>query len=202
MTFTPADIDLWRKATSETPNLEFKEGKNSYDFDKLCNYCIALANEGGGYFILGVADKPPRQVVGSAAFPNTVVTAEHLFNKIGFHVDVDAVSHPDGRVVVFTVPPRPRGTAYHIDGRYLMRSGASLVAMSEDRLRSIFDEGRPDWLEEISRSGMTGQQVIDLLDTQTFFELLKLPFPSNQDAILDKLIAERLEPIRKPVSAG
>ena len=73
-----------------------------------------------------------------------------------------------------------------------MRSGASLVAMSEDRLRSIFDEGKPDWLEEISKSGMTGQQVIDSLDTQTFFELLKLPFPSNQEAILDKLMAERL----------
>lgn len=192
MTTTPAQIDLWRKATSETPNLEFKEGKTTYDFDKLCNYCIALANEGGGHFVLGVADKPPRPVVGSNAFPNIVTTAEQLFNKVGFHVDVEEVNHPDGRVVVFSVPPRPRGTAYHIDGRYLMRSGASLVAMSEDRLRSIFDEGKPDWLEEISKSGMTGQQVIDELDTQTFFELLKLPFPSNQEAILEKLVAERL----------
>lgn len=192
MTTTPAQIDLWRKATSETPNLEFKEGKNNYEFDKLCNYCIALANEGGGHFVLGVGDKPPRPVVGTTAFRSTIATAEQLFNKLGFHVEVEAVNHPDGRVVVFSVPPRPRGTAYHIDGRYLMRSGASLVAMSEDRLRSIFDEGKPDWLEEISRSGMSGQEVIDSLDTQTFFELLKQPFPSNQQAILDKLIAERL----------
>ncbi|MBX3409847.1 MAG: putative DNA binding domain-containing protein [Phycisphaeraceae bacterium] len=192
MTVTPAQIDLWRKATSESPNLEFKEGKNSFDIDKLYDYCIALANEGGGYFVLGVADKPPRPVVGSAAFPNTVAIAEKIFTKVGFHVEVEAVEHPDGRVVVFTIPPRPRGTAYHIDGRYLMRSGASLVAMSEDRLRSIFDEGKPDWLEEPSKLGMTGQEVVDALDTQTFFELLKLPFPSNQEAILDKLIAERL----------
>lgn len=192
MTTTPAQIDLWRKATSETPNLEFKEAKSSYDFDKLCNYCVALANEGGGYFVLGVADKPPRAVVGSAAFQSPVKASEQLFNKLGFHVDVEEVAHPDGRVVVFAVPPRPRGTAYHIDGRYLMRSGGSLVAMTEDRLRPIFDEGKPDWLEEISKSGLTGQQVIDSLDTQTFFELLKLPFPSSQEAILDKLVSERL----------
>lgn len=27
--------------------LEFKEAKNRYDFDKLVDYCVALANEGG-----------------------------------------------------------------------------------------------------------------------------------------------------------
>jgi len=49
MTITPEQIDIWRKAKSETQNLEFKEAKNQYDNQKLYKYCVALANEGGGH---------------------------------------------------------------------------------------------------------------------------------------------------------
>lgn len=52
--------------------------------------------------------------------------------------------------------------------------------MSEDQLRRIFAEGEPDWLEEHSRTGQSPQQVIDALDTQAFFELLHLPYPSER----------------------
>lgn len=188
----PEDIDRWRAEASEHARLEFKEAKNTFSLDKLYEYCVAIANEGGGHLVLGVADKPPRQVVGSAAFENRGKTVGQVQTKVGFHIEIDEVPHPDGRVVVVTIPSRPRGTAFDLDGRYLMRSGESLVAMSEDRLRAIFDEGKPDWLEEISRGGMSGQEVIDVLDTQTFFELLEEPFPTDSAAILDRLVRERL----------
>jgi ATP-dependent DNA helicase RecG len=192
MTTTPSQIDLWRQATSEHQNLEFKEAKHNFDREKLSAYCVALANEGGGHLVLGVADKPPRPVVGSAAFANLLDTADRLFVKVGFRVDAEEVAHPDGRVIVFHVPSRPRGTAYHLDGKYLMRSGQSLVPMSEDRLRAIFSEGGPDWLEEPSLTDLSGQAVVDLLDTQTFFELIKLPYPTDRKGVLDRLVDERL----------
>jgi ATP-dependent DNA helicase RecG len=177
MATTPQQIDLWRSAPSEHQRLEFKEAKNQFDNRKLCEYCVALANEGGGHLLLGVADTPPRAVVGTAAFNDPVAMAEKLFEAVGFRVDIEAVAHPDGRVLVFHIPSRPRGTAYHLDGKYLMRSGEALVPMSEDQLRRIFAEGGPDWVEEHSKTGLDGQQVVELLDTQTFFELLKLPYP-------------------------
>lgn len=189
---TPAQIDLWRKTLSEHQRLEFKEAKNQFDFGRLQQYCVALANEGGGTLVLGVADKAPRPIVGSRAFPNTVKTAEDLFQATGFRIDVEAVAHADGRVLVFHIPSRPRGTAYHIDGKYLMRAGEALVPMSEDQLRRIFAEGEPDWLEEYSVTGQDAQQVVELLDTQTFFELLKLPYPSDRAGALDRLVRERL----------
>lgn len=43
----PEQIDLWRQAPSEHQRLEFKEAKNQFDFGKLQQYCVALANEGG-----------------------------------------------------------------------------------------------------------------------------------------------------------
>ena len=192
MATTPEQINLWRQSPSEHQRLEFKEAKTQFDNRKLYECCVALANEGGGHLLLGVADKPPRPVVGTKAFADSVAMAEKLFQAIGFRVDIDEVAHPDGRVLVFHVPPRPRGTAYHLDGKYLMRSGEALVPMSEDQLRRIFAEGEPDWLEEHSRTDLDVQQVVELLDTQTFFELLKLPYPTDRAGVIDRLLRERL----------
>ncbi len=192
MPVSPEQVNVWRAVPTETQTLEFKEAKNQYDTDKLFGYCVAIANEGGGYLILGVKNAPPREVVGTTAFPNTVAFAERIFQAVGFRVDIDEVTHPSGRVLVFSIPSRLKGTAYHLDGKYLMRSGESLVPMSEDQLRKIFAEGRPDWLEEHSQSGLLISDVIRLLDTQTFFDLLKLPYPTDQEGVLDRLTSERL----------
>jgi len=189
---TSEQIDIWRSVPSEYQQLEFKEAKTQFDNQKLYKYCVALANEGGGHLILGVANKPPRPVVGTSAFNNPVKMAEKIFESIGFRVDIEEVAHPDGRVLVFHIPPRPRGTAYHLDGAYLMRSGEELVPMSEDQLRRIFTEGTPGWLEEPSKRALDAQEVIELLDTQTFFDLLKLPYPTERAGVLERLSLEQL----------
>jgi Putative DNA-binding domain len=43
---------------SEHQRLEFKAAKNGLDRTKLNEYCVAIANEGGGHLILGISDKP------------------------------------------------------------------------------------------------------------------------------------------------
>ena len=62
--------------------------------------------------------------------------------------------------------------------------------MSEDCLRA-FRQGKPDWLEEPSLRDMTPQRVVELLDTQAFFTLLKRPYPTEK-GVLDHLGTERL----------
>ncbi len=189
---TTEQIDIWIGAPSENQSLEFKEAKNGFEREKLYRYCVAIANEGGGVLIFGITDKPPRRVVGSAAFQDLVGLTSEIFTNVGFRVDVEEVSHSGGRVLVFHIPSRARGSAYNYKGAYLMRSGESLVSMTEDRLRTIFAEGGPDWLDEPSKTGLDAQEVIELLDTQTFFELIKLPYPSSRDGVLDRLIKEHL----------
>ncbi len=66
------------------------------------------------------------------------------------------------------------------------------MPMSEDQLRRIFAEGEPDWLEEHCIPGVDAQQVVELLDAQTFFELLKLPYPTDRGGVIDRLLRERL----------
>jgi len=192
MATTPEQIDLWRQSPSEHQRLEFKEAKTQFDNRSLYEYCVAIANEGGGYLLLGIAAKPPRPIVGTKAFNNPVAMAEKLFQAVGFRVDIDEVAHPDGRVLVFHIPSRPRGTAYHFDGKYLMRAGEALVPMSEDQLRRIFAEGEPDWLEQHAKGSLDSQQIVELLDTQTFFELLKRPYPTERTGVIDRLLQDRL----------
>ncbi|MFO7976729.1 MAG: AlbA family DNA-binding domain-containing protein [Planctomycetota bacterium] len=94
----------------EGERLEFKEAKNRYDFQELAQYCAALSNEGGGAVILGVSDKRPRKVVGTRAFPQSERTRRGLVERLHLRVDFEEIAHPDGRVLVFTVPSRPMGS--------------------------------------------------------------------------------------------
>ncbi|MBU9403885.1 putative DNA binding domain-containing protein [Burkholderia multivorans] len=192
MKTTQEQFDQWISARAETEHLEFKEAKAQYDTTKLKKYCIALANEGGGNLILGVTDKPPRQVVGSDAFRDLADIAGKLFVALRIRVDVEEFFHDGKRVVIFHIPSRPRGTAYQLEGAYWMRSGEELVPMSEDRLRDIFDEGRPDWLAQMAKEGCTPDEVIALLDTSAYFDLLKIPYPSNRDEVLARFEGEQL----------
>lgn len=192
MNTTPAQIDAWRAARSEHQNLEFKEAKDGLDGRKLFRYCVALANEGGGHLLFGIEDKPPRKVVGTTAVNDPVGMAAKLFSTLRFRVEVEEVQHSDGRVIVFHIPSRPHGTAYQYEGAYLMRSGEELVSMSEDRLRAIFAEGQPDWLSQPAKSGAADDEVIALLDTQGYFDLMKLPYPTQRTGVLERLAGDCL----------
>jgi hypothetical protein len=139
---TIEQIDAWRAAKSETEHLEFKEAKNQFDSETLLEYCVAMANERGGVLLLGIANRPPRPVVGTNAFRDTVKTTEDIFFRLHFRVDVEEVQHPEGRVLVFHIPSRPDGHPYELDGSYYMRSGESLVAMTTDQIKQIIAEGR------------------------------------------------------------
>jgi Putative DNA-binding domain len=137
---TIQQIDAWRAAKSETEGLEFKAAKKNYNFEKLLQYCVAIANERGGFLLLGIENKPPRPVVGTVAFANTNKISEDIFNKLQFRVDVEEVEHPGGRVLVFHIPSRPVGNAYHLEGSYYMRIGESLKPMSPEQLKQIHRE--------------------------------------------------------------
>ena len=126
-------LQQWLNAPAENEQLEFKEAKHQFDTTKLLKYCVALANEGGGFLVLGITDKLPRQIVGSQAF----LTPAHLndikariVQKLRFRVETTELNHPDGRVLVFNIPPRPTGQPLAYDGTYLMRAGEELVPMS------------------------------------------------------------------------
>jgi ATP-dependent DNA helicase RecG len=188
-------LEKWLNAAAETERLEFKEAKQQYDTTKLLRYCVALANEGGGYLVLGVTDKRPRRVVGSQAFlcaTDLNDIKSRIVDKLRFRVDATELLHSDGRVLVFEVPTRPVGQPLAFDGAYLMRAGEDLVPMTPDVLKKIFAEEQQDWFCQPAQCNASPDDVIALLDTQTYFELLKIPYPTTRDAVLERLQSQHL----------
>jgi len=176
----------------ETQNLEFKRANNQMSEEELCKYCVAIANEGGGQLVLGVTDERPRKVVGTKTFVNPIKTTERLYQILNFRVDIEEFNHPSGRVVIFHIPERARGSAYNYKGQYLMRNGSQLTPMSEDQLRIIFSENKPSWLEEYCDEKLSAQEFIDCIDTQAFFDLFKQPYPTSRDSVIKRFEQERL----------
>lgn len=188
-------LTRWLIAPAESEHLEFKEAKQQFDTTKLLRYCVALANEGGGHLVLGVSDKLPRRVVGTQAFASAIDLNDiksRIIDKLRIRVSAVELAHADGRILVFEVPSRPVGQPLDFDGAYLMRAGENLMPMTPDQLRRIFAEGQPDWFSQTAKQNASADEVIALLDTQTYFDLSRLPYPTTREGVLSRLSGEGL----------
>jgi ATP-dependent DNA helicase RecG len=137
-------IAQWISAP-EGAQLEFKTAENNYQFDKLVEYCVALANEGGGKIILGVTDKRPRSIVGTKAFDEPGRTEAGLHTRLGHDIPVEETSYQGKRLLIVHVPGRLPGAPWQDKGRYLRRSGDGLIPMIDVDLRKIYAEVDPDY---------------------------------------------------------
>jgi ATP-dependent DNA helicase RecG len=148
MTTAPEQFQTWITAP-EGARLEFKTASNNYHFEELVDYSVALANEGGGAIILGVTDRRPRQIVGTAAFAEPGRTEAGLHQRLGHRIPVEEFFHEGKRVLIVHVPSRLPGTAWQHKGRFLKRAGDELTAYGDAELRTIFAETGPDFSAEI-----------------------------------------------------
>ena len=144
MTTSREQFRQWLEAP-EGARLEFKEARRRYDLQKLLQYCVALANEGGGHVLLGVSDHRPRKVVGTQAFSEPGRTEAGLRQRLGHRVPVEELRYDNRRVLIVHVPARLPGTAWHLDRRYLKRAGDELAPLGDAELKSMFDETGPDF---------------------------------------------------------
>ncbi|WP_040668213.1 ATP-binding protein [Nitrolancea hollandica] len=179
-------LDRWMKSR-ENEHLEFKEARNRFDFEELVRYCVAFANEGGGKIVLGVSDRCPRKVVGTRAFSKIEQTKADLFERLQFRVNVHTLEHPNGRALVFDVPSRPTGMPIQYRGAYLMRSGESLVSMTQDQLRKIFEETMVDFSSDVCHAARFSD-----LDTDAIQRLRKAWYQKSKNPAVEHLSAHQL----------
>ena len=143
----------------EGEHYQFKEAKNRIDFSEAVKCCCALANCGGGKLVLGISDKRPRSVVGSAAFEQPERTREKLMDAIRVRVDFHVYEHDGMRVLAFIVTSRPLGMPVQADGIAWWYKGDSLIPMPEDVRRDIYYESGFDFSDAICKNA-----VLDDLD--------------------------------------
>ena len=144
----------------EDYGLEFKTANSSFSKAKLNDYCAAIANEDGGYLLLGVRDD--KVITGTNAFStNWNTLAQKLTNELGIRIRVYKIMASAGRVLVFEIPKHSSGQPVIATGgtrqyRYPIRNGESLVEMDDSTLRMIHAEDEPDWSAETIDGVTTG----------------------------------------------
>jgi len=141
---------------TETEWIEFKE--TSVDFELIGKYVSGLSNEANlngkpkGWLIFGVTDKYPRKIVGSK-YCETPPGLDKLKQKISQHTNhgltfeaIHEVMTPEGRVVMFQIPPATRGIPTEWKGRIYGRVHDSLEPLTLNELERIRDQGATlDW---------------------------------------------------------
>lgn len=141
----------------ENEVVEFKEGGKGYSTGDIGQYVSALANEANlqnvdsAWLVFGVKDKS-RQIIGTEyrRNPEKLQRLKHEISDgtepgITFR-NIYELNHPDGRVLLFEIPPAPSGMPIAWNGHYYGRAGESLTALSLDKLDLIrVQESAFDW---------------------------------------------------------
>jgi ATP-dependent DNA helicase RecG len=151
----------WLLEAKEGENVEFKKAESAFEFDELTKYACAIANRGGGYVVLGITDKRPRQVIGTQAFEQPERTRKGLMDRLHLRIDFHLFPYEGKRVLVWDVPPRPVGVPIQDKGIAWWREGDSLVEMPVEEMRAIFAESGHDFSADICKDA----EFDDLDDT-------------------------------------
>ena len=148
-------------ATWENEVVEFKQAGNEYDSDKIGEYFSALSNEANlrgvdrAWLVFGVHNKS-RAVVGTdyRLDPERLQSqkgqiAQSTEPSITFR-EIHVLKHPAGRVILFEIPPAPRGIPIAWKGHYYARAGESRAPLGLDKLDEIRQQTlQADWSAQI-----------------------------------------------------
>lgn len=143
----------------ETEVVEFNEVKTTnFHFPDIGKYFSALSNEANlkkqaeAWLVFGVENKN-RKIVGSHYRENNrpyldslkAEIANKTTNRINF-TEIYELNTPDGRVVMFQIPPAPLGMPIAWEGHYYGRDGEQLSPLNLSELEQIRKQAtRIDW---------------------------------------------------------
>lgn len=141
----------------ETEWVEFKEAKFDFGANDLGQYFSALSNEANlhrqpcAWLVFGVKDKP-RRIVGSQ-FRHTAASLQSLKQEVARElsphltfVEIYELIRPEGRVLLFQIPPAPAGMPVSWKMHMYGRNGESLAGLSIEKIERIRRQAlHEDW---------------------------------------------------------
>ena len=157
-------LNYLRSLPAESEVFEFKEAKNGYDSRKLGKYFSALSNEANlkgtphAWLIFGIKDRG-RTIVGSR-FRSERKDLDSLkgeiagktTNRVTF-IEIHELLLSDGRVLMFQIPPAPRGIPIAFEGHYYGRDGEELSPLNLEEIERIRAQSMiEDWSAVIVRN--------------------------------------------------
>jgi ATP-dependent DNA helicase RecG len=160
----------------------------------------SIQNQGFGYLVFGIEDKT-HKIVGTTFKPRKHLKGneelEHwLTQRLDPRIDfrIYEFSYDENRsIAVFVIPAAQNKPVDFFHHAYI-RIGSitrKLADFPEKEAKIWRKQSRPFELE-IAKDNLQAADVIRLLSTETYFDLLKIPYPSNQAGVLERFIDENL----------
>jgi predicted HTH transcriptional regulator len=197
-------IDDLVKFPHESEWLEFKHNFHSAEetgeqISALSNGAC-LQNQRHGFLIFGVEDAT-RQIIGTTfrakSHKKGNEDLEHwlatrLKPRIDFAIhefDYDATRH----ISLFVIPATNAQPVEFLHNAYI-RVGSVTRKINEfpEKQAKIWKKQATPFEKEIAKDSLSAQEVVNLLSTATYFDLLKIPYPSTQEGVIEKFLEEGL----------
>lgn len=160
----------------------------------------AIQNQDFGYLVFGVEDKT-HLIKGTTFKPKTHKKgneelehwlAQRLDPRIDFRIY--EFEYDDSRHMAVFVIPAAQNRPVDFSHNAYIRVGSITRKLSEfpEKEAKIWRKKVKPYEQEIARDNLNASDVIRLLSTETYFDLMKLPYPSNQEGVIQKFIDEKL----------
>lgn len=141
----------------ESECVEFKDANDNYSTTDIGKYFSALSNEANlcsrdaGWLVFGV-DNKTRKIIGTG-YRKERERLHSLKHQIAQNTDpsvtfreIHELETAQGRIILFEIPPAPRGIPIAWNGHYYAREGESLGALDLAKLDEIRGQGAAeDW---------------------------------------------------------
>lgn len=159
-----------------------------------------LHNQPYGYLAFGVEDKT-HSIIGTSFKAKTHKKGnEDLESWLSTRLDprIDFFVYEfeyatNIRISIYIIPAAQNRPVEFLHKSYI-RVGSYTRNLGEfpDKEAKIWRKEAAAFEKEIARHNVNASDVVQLLSTQNYFDLLKLPYPSNQQGVIDKFLKEGL----------
>lgn len=190
-------------APKENEFIEFKDSNSKPDeigkrISALSNGA-ALVGQQYGYLLFGI-DDATHQVVGTTYMPSLATIGNEelelwLSRMLSPRIDfrIYEFQYQNKPIVLFHIPAAYTQPVTFQNIAYI-RVGSITKSLKDypEKERKLWQRPSSEFEQEFALQSVKSADVVALLDTQAIFDLLlKIPYPTTQVGVIDKLLAEK-----------
>lgn len=191
--------------SAECEWVEFKH--NFHSFEEIGERISALSNgscllnQPYGYLVFGVKDKT-HQIIGTTfnikSHTKGGEDLEHwLATRLNPRIDFKTFEFDYStniHISIFIIPSAQNQPVAFIHVPYI-RIGSITRRLSEFPLKEAKiwrKDSSTNFEKEIAKANLSASDIVEFLSTHTYFDLLKIPYPSSQQSVIAKFLSESL----------
>lgn len=197
-------VDYLVSLSNEKEWLEFKVNNSKPEvigerLSALSN-SACLLDEPYGYLVYGIEDKN-HEIVGTKFNVKSERNGNEdlemwLLNRLNPRIDIEAAEFdyaPGKHISIFRIPAAVNRPVTFLNEAYVrVNTCTKKLSLYPEKEAKIWrNVPKVSFEAGIAKSSVTSADVLALLSTERYFDLLKLPYPTTREAVLDKFASEK-----------